>query len=426
MSNGENGLNANTSSSSTNSAANSSFNQESGSKKDKNVYNLHQLKGNKHYGFCKSGYLHKKSEGKMKMKVWQKRKCEINGFDSETSSSFLHIYHSDESKQPVKVNLLTCQVKTIPDDKCSFDLVSYSRTYHFQAEDELDAESWISVILNCKEAVLKKEFDNNKSTKNQMISAEDYVLTETVNELRKNIISSILKLPGNHGCVDCNSTKDATWLSCNMGILVCIECSGIHRELGVHISRIFSLNLDNIGISLLLLAKNMSNHSFNLVYEANLDPNEKINSSSSMEERCLFIKSKYLKRKFVNHLSGDNEILKQSLEHAILNKNIYQVLQCHAENSQSINWSLPSQQNSKDNALHLAINHEDNSSLHLVDFLIQNSANINYQNADGNTSLHLCILKNKSEVLKLLLRSSANINIQNKEEKTPLQLVRFE
>ena len=46
---------------------------------------------------------------------------------------FLDIYHADESKQPTKVNLLTCQMKPVADDRLCFDVVSYNRTYHFQA-----------------------------------------------------------------------------------------------------------------------------------------------------------------------------------------------------------------------------------------------------------------------------------------------------
>ena len=422
LNNGENGLNASSSSSSSNGNGHNSS-DPSGSKKEKSVYNLHQPSGNKFYGYSKSGYLLKKSEGKMKMKIWQRRKCEIISSDSNPSS-FLHIYHSDESKSPVKISLLTCQVKTIPDDKCAFDLMSYSRTYHFQAEDELDQESWVSVLLNCKEAILKKEFDNSKTV--NKVSSEDYLLTETLNELRKNIIASIRKLPGNQQCVDCNSSKDATWLSTNFGAICCIECSGIHRELGTHVSRIQSMTLDNIEISLLLLAKSMSNEAFNSIYESSLNENEKIHSKSSMEERCLFIKSKYVKRKFVKNVSGgDLELLKSNLERAVLSRNIYQVLQCYAENNQCINWSLPSfEESTKDTALHLAVAQADNASLHVVDFLIQNSQNVNHQNLDGNTAMHLCVLNNKSEVLKLLLRSSGNANIINKNEKTALQLAK--
>lgn len=47
--------------------------------------------------------------------------------------------------------------------------------------------------------------------------------------------------------------SDPTWLSTNLGILTCIECSGIHRELGVHYSRIQSLTLDFLSTSELLV-----------------------------------------------------------------------------------------------------------------------------------------------------------------------------
>lgn len=54
--------------------------------------------------------------GKMR-KVWQKRRCEVR-------DSILCIHHSDETKPPVTVPLLTCQVKASMDDRKCFDLVS--------------------------------------------------------------------------------------------------------------------------------------------------------------------------------------------------------------------------------------------------------------------------------------------------------------
>lgn len=204
-------------------------------------YSLHQLQGNKQYGCYKSGYLLKKSESKMRVKVWQKRKCEVK-------DGFLYIWHSDESKMPTKVNLLTCQIKTNSqsnsDEKslsnvahnnsstnlknCGsyFHLVSCNRTYHLQVEDENDAEAWISVLINSKEGALKKEFDNCSINTNQdgslIKSQENCSLTtndQSLRELQQSIIEQIRKLPGNDCCVDCGSTKDPTWLSTNFGVL---------------------------------------------------------------------------------------------------------------------------------------------------------------------------------------------------------------
>jgi hypothetical protein len=41
-----------------------------------------------------------------------------------------------------------------------------------------------------------------------------------------------------------HSFVEPEWASTNLGIIVCIECSGIHRSLGVHVSRVRALVLD--------------------------------------------------------------------------------------------------------------------------------------------------------------------------------------
>lgn len=69
---------------------------------------------------------------------------------------------------------------------------------------------------------------------------------------------------------------DPTWLSTNLGILTCIECSGIHRELGVHYSRMQSLTLDVLGTSELLLAKNIGNAGFNEIMECCLPAEDSV------------------------------------------------------------------------------------------------------------------------------------------------------
>lgn len=371
-------------------------------------YSLHQLQGNKVHGYTKKGHLLKKSEGKMR-KVWQKRRCEIR-------DGFLYISHSDESKAPTKLNLLTCQVKLVMEDRKCFDLVSYNRTYHFQAEDETEMEAWMSVLINCKEGALMKAFDDCGKTGGGAKS------NQSLMELQQGIIRQVQRLPGNDRCCDCNSQSDPAWLSTNFGILTCIECSGIHRDLGVHISRIQSLTLDNIGTSQLLLARVMTNAGFNDVMEATLNQPRKPHPNSSMEERYDFIRAKYIEKKFAIRTCSDQTDLINDLEHAVTSRHIIQLLQAFVEGV-DLTCVLPSSKNDE-TSLHVAVAHEDGSSLHIVDFLVQNGSSLDKQTKEGHTPLHYCALYNQTECMKLLLRCGANPNIENGLRKTPLDIAK--
>ncbi|XP_026667578.1 arfGAP with SH3 domain, ANK repeat and PH domain-containing protein isoform X3 [Ceratina calcarata] len=387
--------------------------RSSGCDKELNVnanagYSLHQLQGDKQHGVTRSGHLLKKSEGKMR-RVWQKRRCAVQ------AEGYLDICHADENKPPTRVNLLTCQIKLVPDDKRGFDLISYNRTYHFQAEDEADQRAWMSVLVNCKERALLRAFDASGK-------AEAGSGNPSLVELQQAVIRCVMRLPGNDQCCDCSSQNDATWLSTNFGIIVCIECSGIHRDLGVHISRIQSLTLDNVGTAQLLLARNMTNQAFNEVMEATLHHNEKLSPTSTMEERYDFIRAKYVDKKYVVNTCADERDLLSDLEHAVNNRDLQQLLQVYAENV-DLAAPLPTSDVGA-TALHLAILREMGNSLHIVDFLVQNmsTGGIDRTTIDGETALHVSARHDRAEAMKLLLRAGANPTYRNKQDKTPLDI----
>jgi hypothetical protein len=51
------------------------------------------------------------------------------------------------------------------------------------------------------------------------------------------IIKKVSDMSCNKICADC-PTKNPRWASISLGIFVCLPCSGIHRNLGVHISKV--------------------------------------------------------------------------------------------------------------------------------------------------------------------------------------------
>ncbi|KAK3708075.1 hypothetical protein RRG08_055788 [Elysia crispata] len=377
-------------------------------------YSLHQLSGNKSHGCEKVGYLSKKSEGLVR-KVWQQRRCEIR-------DGAMYISHQDESKDPVKLNLLTCQVKLIPDEtgKHCFDLVSSlnNRTYHFQLKESKEMEEWISVLNNAKEQILMQAFKDNSSSPG---------LNQNVRELTSSIMDRIRRLPGNEVCCDCGA-PDPEWLSLNLGVMVCLECCGTHRELGVHISRTQSTVIDELGTSQLMLARVIGNAAFNDIMEATLDPNDSIKPkpTSHMNERREFIKAKYEKHKFAIMTCCDAEERKQDLKQATQMKDLLAVLQVYAEGL-DLSTPLPDMENGE-TALHLAIQEDDGTSLPLIDFLIQNTpvSCLDKKITSGDTALHMCAELNHTECMKLLLRTRPDLcQVENNVGRTPLDVARM-
>uniref|UniRef100_A0A4W3J0J4 ArfGAP with SH3 domain, ankyrin repeat and PH domain 1a n=1 Tax=Callorhinchus milii TaxID=7868 RepID=A0A4W3J0J4_CALMI len=367
-------------------------------------YSMHQLQGNKEYGSEKKGYLMKKSDGIRK--VWQRRKCNVK-------NGYLTISHATVNRQPARLNLLTCQVKPSGDEKKCFDLISHNRTYHFQAEDEQDCQVWISVLTNSKEEALNMAF------RGEQTSGEN-----SIEDLTKAIIEDVQRMPGNDICCDCGA-PDPTWLSTNLGILTCIECSGIHREMGVHISRIQSLELDKLGTSELLLAKNLGNTSFNEIMEGDLpNPSPKPIPNSDMTARKEYIHAKYVEHKFARRTCTSPVGKMSELLESVKSRDLVALIQVYAEGFDLMEPLPEPGQEPGETVLHLAVRTADRTSLHLVDFLVQNGGNLDRQTIKGNTALHYCCILDKTECLKLLLRGKPSLDIVNQSGETALDIVK--
>ncbi|KAG0378432.1 hypothetical protein BGX24_003881, partial [Mortierella sp. AD032] len=152
-------------------------------------------------------------------------------------------------------------------------------------------------------------------------------------------------------CAECGA-KNPDWCVINLGILVCIECSGIHRSLGTHISKVRSFTLDTNSYTrdLVEFIRSVGNSISNQIWEANLisDTNYNINSSKAgatafrkpvvndtREYKVSFIRKKYVERAFVERLletrvSGPVSAATAALFEAVSANNIPRTIAAYA------------------------------------------------------------------------------------------------
>ncbi|KAJ5766386.1 uncharacterized protein N7511_004002 [Penicillium nucicola] len=124
---------------------------------------------------------------------------------------------------------------------------------------------------------------------------------------------------GNNWCADCGSSSKVEWVSINLGIVLCIECSGIHRSLGTHISKIRSLTLDvhSFSSDIVEILLQIGNRVSNMIWEATLDQSLKPNATSTREQRLKFITAKYVDRCYVEGLPSPRSRFSTPDEHLL-------------------------------------------------------------------------------------------------------------
>ncbi|XP_032228468.2 stromal membrane-associated protein 1 isoform X2 [Nematostella vectensis] len=110
------------------------------------------------------------------------------------------------------------------------------------------------------------------------------------------ILVDMLKEEKNKYCADC-AAKGPRWASWNLGVFICIRCAGIHRNLGVHISKVKSVNLDSWTEEQMASIQSWGNRRAGLYWECYLPEDfRRPQTDSAMEA---FIRKKYEQKKFI-------------------------------------------------------------------------------------------------------------------------------
>ncbi|XP_071014137.1 stromal membrane-associated protein 1 isoform X5 [Oncorhynchus clarkii lewisi] len=118
---------------------------------------------------------------------------------------------------------------------------------------------------------------------------------QKLNEQHQAILSKMLREDDNKHCADCEA-KGPRWASWNLGVFMCIRCAGIHRNLGVHISRVKSVNLDQWTQEQIQSMVDMGNNKAKQLYEAHLpDTFRRPQTDQAVE---FFIRDKYERKKY--------------------------------------------------------------------------------------------------------------------------------
>ncbi|KAM5175427.1 arf-GAP with GTPase, ANK repeat and PH domain-containing protein 2 isoform 2-T2 [Callospermophilus lateralis] len=189
---------------------------------------------------------------------------------------------------------------------------STGQTWHFEAASFEERDSWVQAI----ESQILASLQCCESSK---------VKLRTDSQSEAVAIQAIRNAKGNSICVDCGA-PNPTWASLNLGALICIECSGIHRNLGTHLSRVRSLDLDDWPRELTLVLTAIGNDTANSVWESDTRGRAKPTRDSSREERESWIRAKYEQLLFLAPLGTTEEPLGRQLWAAVQAQDVANVL----------------------------------------------------------------------------------------------------
>uniref|UniRef100_A0A665V7F2 Arf-GAP with coiled-coil, ANK repeat and PH domain-containing protein n=1 Tax=Echeneis naucrates TaxID=173247 RepID=A0A665V7F2_ECHNA len=409
-------------------------------------------------GIAMEGYLYKRASNAFK--TWSRRWFSIQKNQL--------VYQKKFKDQPTVVveDLRLCTVKPSTDNerRFCFEVVSPSKSCLLQADSERQQQAWISAVQNSIASAFQERREDTHSSADQE------------NEGCK-ALEEVQAIPGNRQCCDCGE-PGPDWASINLGITLCIVCSGIHRSLGVHFSKVRSLTLDSWEPELIKLMCELGNTVINRIYEARIDEItiKKPHPSSPRGDKESWIRSKYVEKKFIHKLpeTGRNPPLRRSSARrnrsgtqdqtikrpplkpkpnratlprvtgepwktgktreteeeedlstlhpgALLYRSAalqnFPVMADALAHGADVNWVNMAEETSTPLIQAVTAN-----ALAACEFLLQNGANVNQVDSNGRGPLHHATILGHTGLVCLFLKRGADYNARDKNQKDPITI----
>ncbi|XP_067272490.1 arf-GAP with coiled-coil, ANK repeat and PH domain-containing protein 2 isoform X2 [Pseudorasbora parva] len=260
-------------------------------------------------GIVMEGYLFKRASNAFK--TWNRRWFSIQNNQLVYQKKF------KDNPTVVVEDLRLCTVKHCEDieRRFCFEVVSPTKSCMMQADSEKLRQAWIKAVQNSIATAFRdraedaEKMDRKSSTSTGSLDSGGEAKEKCLKG--DSALQKVMAISGNSTCCDCGQ-PDPSWASINLGITLCIQCSGIHRSLGVHFSKVRSLTLDTWEPELLKLMCELGNGVINQIYEARREElgHRKPQPGDPRHEVEAYIKAKYVERRFVQRQTEDEIRLK--------------------------------------------------------------------------------------------------------------------
>ncbi|XP_064415428.1 arf-GAP with coiled-coil, ANK repeat and PH domain-containing protein 2 isoform X2 [Latimeria chalumnae] len=385
-------------------------------------------------GVAIEGYLFKRSN--RKVKTWNRRWFTVK--DNRLS-------YQKSLKEPLVVvveDLRLCTVKPCDsiERRFCFDLVSIHKSCMLQADSESLRHAWVQAVQSSIDTAYRERSDleppemKRSSSAASLKSGSPTPARESSPKV-SGVLQTARRVPGNSWCCDCGR-EDPRWASINLGVVLCIECSGIHRSLGVHVSKVRSLTLDSWEPELLKVICGLGNDVINSIYESRWEETGDVKAAADSPRlvKESWIKSKYVEKKFVKrrttaasegHTHGDSaaDTLDPSELHpgmrlyrAALEGDLPSMAEALAHGA-DVNWV-----NKEEDGKTPLIISTCGGSLVSSEFLLQNGANVNYRDKKGRGAIHAATYQGHTGQVCLFLKRGANQYAADEKGQDPLSI----